>query len=622
MLDECKGERLEDVLFAFSAAVLKKVIEEEVATSGEYPAVALNLALEERGYQRDNTDLAYVGLAHKAALRSLLEKKTKARDQFRSVVELLDAKEKEVAQRREEIQAKEQDTSGKTLSQDVKLEMRRALRNNWTGNELWLETLLTGDADHRKDSLINMPFDKVWRRIEQGRLDELEESSGGLLQQLEGRLKVQQERLQKWEGFKKKMCEDRPMPSPSKQKAAQNTTRGIDLGFVSHEALQIGRISPRKLTLRKETPEPEVELNDEYKELVRGLEEELSYSNPKRSSALAFLSKPRVPNYNAEIDSSFTDHNEDVVSELSETEDFPDLSPQEEQKSEQEPEPEPEPEQEEESVSSFQAKLEQARRGPVRPRISHTIDSYPPAAASFKARASRKSISEAAASDKTASNHTSPIPSVRGRRSSSVKPPKPPKPENLSAPELPRPASPTQEEADQILESISKASPSPTKRPKPRHTLSLADRTRLSLNRKPSLFLDDEEPPELPPPVNTNIPMTSSPTDLSPTTITPSPVEEELEDLTARTQKSMAGYDKARQKAQLERRRSLRPKPPPKKESLSSYFPNADDPERSMLAEELMTEQDMEAVFKSRPKIKESPILSPVRMTWDPVEYQ
>jgi hypothetical protein len=83
-----------------------------------------------------------------------------------------------------------------------------------------------------------------------------------------------------------------------------------------------------------------------------------------------------------------------------------------------------------------------------------------------------------------------------------------------------------------------------------------------------------------------------------------------LEDLATRTRRSMAGFENARQKAQIERRRSQRrSKAPPRREG--SYFPKVE--ENTVLAEELLGEEDMEAVFRSRPKIQASPLPSPTR---------
>lgn len=100
----------------------------------------------------------------------------------------------------------------------------------------------------------------------------------------------------------------------------------------------------------------------------------------------------------------------------------------------------------------------------------------------------------------------------------------------------------------------------------------------------------------------------------------------EGEDLVARTRRSMVGFEAARQKAQLDRRRSLRkgkqgPSPSTPAAGKSSYFPVVDEEEgnTTVLAEELMNgdhRDDYEAIFMSRPKLKTSPIGTPVRELW------
>jgi hypothetical protein len=97
-----------------------------------------------------------------------------------------------------------------------------------------------------------------------------------------------------------------------------------------------------------------------------------------------------------------------------------------------------------------------------------------------------------------------------------------------------------------------------------------------------------------------------------------SPLDEELDlhaGLIERTRKSMAGFEAAQKKAQIERRRSM--KDARKKQRESSYFPRVDE---ETLAPDVNTvelletgDPDYESVFKSRPKIKTSPAVSPIR---------
>ena len=162
---------------------------------------------------------------------------------------------------------------------------------------------------------------------------------------------------------------------------------------------------------------------------------------------------------------------------------------------------------------------------------------------------------------------------------------------------------------------MSNASPSPAKRF--RHTLSLAERTRMSMTRNHSFEPEEDD---------------FDPAFLSPTPAVKSkPVQEapdhddmtgeEHEDLVTRTRRSMAGFAAAQHKAQLDRRRSER-----KSRALSprkdGYFPKVEenDVEGASMLEELLdkgeAEIDMDTVFRSRPRMRTSPAPSPMRR-WD-----
>ncbi|KAF5580998.1 hypothetical protein FPCIR_10386 [Fusarium pseudocircinatum] len=595
MLDECRGERLEEVLAAFSSAVLKHVIAQEVATSGEHTALALGLALEDRGYKSDNTDLNTMVLAHKVAISHILNSKVAANSRFRDFADLLNVKEKGIARRKEALDALE---GGKTISEDARREMWRTLRNNWSGNERWMETLLYGDASIQKDGLLGMPFDRVWRRVQQGRLGELEEHSTGLLEQLDTRVRVQRERLQKWQTFRNRLSADQPKPSPSKVKQKEKEN-GIDFGFGAHEALHLGSASPKKAAFGKP------KLLSEYQDLVSNLSQELQGTKPQKSSALDFLQRPasqNTPAINAPAPEP-QEEEEEAISELEDEDGFAETP-----------------------IQSFKSKLDKSRRLPVRPKLAHTDDSF--ASVSSRARNLRKPsedearILRASSVERTSSPEPEDEPVAASPRPEydvspqlsphiSPQPSPPPSPLPLQeSPELmPSRPSPTQEMADQILESMDMASPSPVKRrPKPRHTLSLAERTRLTMAR--GAFDPDNEDIDISPPTSSEPVSAEDPSQTS--------VDEEF-DLIARTRKSMAGFDKARQKAQLDRRRSLRKtKAPPKKEG--SYFPKVEEEDMTIITDELMAQEDMEAVFRSRPKIKASPLPSPTK-DWDDDEY-
>jgi hypothetical protein len=629
MLDECKGERLEEVLAVFSSAVLKKLVAEQQLNGRGYPALAQTLAIENIGYSGERAELTALVLAHRVSLRRTLDEKNAGRARLSTFTSLLASKEKAVLERRKQAEVAKRRGQGKVLPADQKREICRVVRNNWTGNERWMDTLLYGDSRSRKDGVLTAPYDRVWRRVQADRLAELEDTSAGLLEQLDSRVRGQRERLEKWKNFRQRMFGESGPQRAAKQPESQSKPKGIDLGFKAHENLQFGRLSPRKLP----HPTPR-QLDSHYEALVSGLKSDLARISPAAHNIPSFFQRPprpeRLPRADPEVGAEA-----EVISDISDLE-------------EAQPPPRPSPSRREpirvSEEPAFEPVLRKAKTfddehalfdddGPLTPsrlRRSATIQAYSPSTRrqpvlQCPARAPDGRLGSAPKADPRPSSSPRPAHSPPRLTAPSTEPPLSPD----------RPVSPTQELADQILASVHAASPSPVK--KPRHTLSLAERTRLSMARRTSHAnlrvpaevngLEDEEP-------DTHDRLTIKRAPVTVPIVTEPPAEQdgeagyEHEDLVARTRRSMAGFEAARQKAQLERRRSLRkgkhgPSPSTPAAGKSSCFPAVDEEEGNttlLLAEELMNggrEDDYEAVFMSRPKLKTSPIGTPVREFWD-----
>lgn len=643
MLDECKGERLEEVLAVFSSAVLKKLVAEQQLNEPQFPALAQTLALENRGYSGERGELITLILAHRASLGRTLEKKNAARVRYSDFSQALDVKEKSLAQRREQTKALQEGADGEDISDDLKLDVWRTVRNNWSGNERWMETLLYGDSNSRKDGLLSAPFDRVWRRVESGRLAELQDKSGGLLEQLDNRVKNQKERLEKWQGFRQRMF-GKTGSEPVKEPDSQPRERGIDLGFRVHDNLHFGRMSPRKLGRTKPS-----QLQDEYAELIQSLETELADISPELVRVPAFFKRPPQAPRDAANAAGITSPEPEVVSELSDIED--------------EPLPAHRPPQRREPVKTLEPVLRRTRT------FAHEhsyLDGEQPEPTQLR----RSATIQARNSTVFGRRPTNPSPTRSPERSPERKPQRSPerRPEKRPSPPLPQPqpspprvarshpyslrspprlapvspersispeqpVSPTQQLADQILASVNAASPSPVK--KQRHTLSLAERTRLSMARRTSHAVsqvaaadeDDEdlerlsverngltisvEPP--PPPAGQQYQNGNDHEVAAP--------DVPYEDLVSRTRRSMAGFEAAQKKAQLERRRSIRKSKQIQPAPAGRNFATVDEEENTtlVLAEELMSVDhvDYDSVFMSRPKIKTSPVGTPVRGLWD-----
>ncbi|KAK1995291.1 hypothetical protein LX36DRAFT_702399 [Colletotrichum falcatum] len=599
MLDECKGERLEEVLAVFSSAVLKKIVAQVSEAESEYPAVAQQLALENRGYSAERTELITLALAHRVSIANAMRRKDDARKQYRCLAQLLNSKDVHITTRREEIKAAAELSKCRDVPDDVKLNTWRTVRNNWAGNEQWMEALLYGDSNARKDGLLSAPFDRVWRRLQSGRLSELEDHGKGLLEQLDGRVKTQRERLAQWQHFRAEMFGDRRNIATNQAPRPERTKRGINLAFDLHESLHLAHMSSRKQLAKRSPP-----LTRDYASLLHDCEAELAQASSAPLINLSQMLGPRTrqpekPDINAGARESL---GEETVSELSELEDdIQVLNTGVRRLSLHDDAPRPgRPLYRPDLTLSREIKrpidiTPSSLSPPLLPPDSHTELPIPPPTPPLP--------EEEEATGKLPSRLPSPSPPDRGRKGFSVT-----FEGEDSSPEPPK--SPTQELADQILNDMDNASPSPMKRPKPRHTLSLAERTRLSMARSSRGVRYDPDDEDGDDSLSLQPSLAGINRQMKDITIN---VTDE-DDLVSRTRKSMAGFEAARQKAQLDRQRSLkkqraRPQTIPVVEEETLQL----DPDASVLAEELMTVEDMEAVFRSRPRIKTSPAPSPSR---------
>ncbi|KAK4172914.1 HAUS augmin-like complex subunit 6 N-terminus-domain-containing protein [Triangularia setosa] len=620
MLDECKGERLEEVLAVFSSVVLKKVVAERQLSSRHLmsPALALTLALENMGYSGDKGELTVLMLAHRVSLQRTLDKKNKTRERFKEFSGLLADRERGIARRRRQQQDQEEDEEG--VPEQAKRDVWWTVRNNWTGSERWMETLLHGDSEAEKDGVLSASFDRVWRRVQSDRLAELDEKEPGLLEQLDGRVRSQRERLEKWQGFRQRMFGKPGSESTTRQAGAQGQRRGIDFGFRGHETLHIGRVSPKKLASTKAS-----NFDHEYEKLISNLKAELDSIAP---------SAPRIPSFFQQAPTAVPPLDLDGVVE-SESEEISDISDHEPTPIAARPSP---PRREPIKLEPvFEPVLRKAQSF-YNDEIDFSEIPTTPSRHSLRRSATIQSQSPSPRRRETTQAPT-PTRSQQRRLSSPPRPLLTPTrntvlPAPQLSPELPSSPeeslhSPTQEMADQILASVNNASPSPIKRH--RHTLSLAERTRLSMARRTShanlRVSAEEDDLLLEAPAPQKQPQPPSITPPSPPTGTKG-----YEDLVSRTRRSMANFEAVKQKAQIERRRSLRqskvaPATPQNQggRPKSGYFSSLDEEGEDgyqdegnttlLIAEELMNEgkeDDYEAVFMSRPKIATSPVGTPV----------
>ncbi|EPE06494.1 hypothetical protein F503_02622 [Ophiostoma piceae UAMH 11346] len=736
MLDECRGERFEEVLAVFSSAVLRRVMQSET----DQGTAARALALEQRGYSAERTQLNGLILAHKASLSQKIRQKEKARARYKDFSELLALKERSLIRRRElETQLEEREKEREQVSDETQRQLQRLVRNNWSGSDQWMDALLYGDVRSRKDGLLSAAPDRVWRRVQAGRLSELDSgsaNSGGLLDQLDRRMGAQKQRMQHWDEYSRRIL-GKPLSGataathdsgtetskapPKKQK------HGIDLSFGAHDKLYppSSTAGPRKGSKAKPPH------NDDYASLLQGFQDELANaSKPKQNSHTPLALMLQARKANGKPETSHRGRNdggdEDDESEISDIEEHPIVQQLQEhlleQQQQQLPQLPPHQLYIKHPLSAGRSSVgptSEDSNSPTRRRVLLTKSSMTFSVRSFHSddepepdlnlnqtqsqtqsqirpaliehpmpQAVRKLSGQMMGDGQTLAFRTRqqspPIRPPRARATppppshlQQTLPPPPPQPRTPSPDRSPPPpspsppvyynkgdkhdydrynadnsqlvstphsitvfppddalspgslASPTQDLADQIMASMSNASPSPMKRP--RHTLSLAQRTRMSMGiwddeveeqdtlmvrrqdtRREREGRSESRRHEATEPDEANEANEAKEEEARRESQSVRDKAAGYEDLVARTRRSMAGFEASRQKAQLERRRSQRMRPSLAPVVVANTFDSIDE-DTSMLADELIGQDDAEAIFRSRPKIKMSPIPSPTR---------
>lgn len=581
MLDECKGDRLEEVLAVFSNTVLKKVLQEE--GSDNYEAIARQLAFENFSYTGERTVLSSLILSHKASLGNHLRAKEDSRAKYRDFSNLLDLNDRRIVRRHEQLKEviKERGPLENPFNSEAKA-LQDQVQRNWSGSEEWLESILYGDSRFGQDGLLATPFERVWKHVENNSIGDVEGKQGiGLLEQLDARVRDQENRLARWQDFGRTLSKVNP-GSPSKKDLEAKATK-VDLGFNRHKDLQIGR------TNAKPVGNTSAVTHEEYNRLIENMKAEL-----------AEVGKPQVRNTRPPRQSLRPEKPLSTVSSPPPSKPESPTGKDEEWSSASDSD---------EPSTGFNAAVSTSQTPP-----SEVIPSEPQ---------SKEVISELPVKAKMPPPPKIATKSRREIESKHTRDPAPVQMERSPSPKCivrtPPPIDIVKSQdsefdlADQILNSMSAASPSPKKQ---RHTLSLAERTRLSMSRASHSQYSDmhDDVDNL-----ADLPRLSiRPKPPPRQSLSASSEDDKHADLIERTRKSMAGFEAAQKKAQLERRMSM--KDAKKKQRESSYFPRLEEeviatPPGIDKQELLEGDPDYESVFKSRPKIKTSPAVSPTR-TW------
>jgi hypothetical protein len=267
MLDECKGEKFYEILATFSNVALKKVLAARDGRDGD-AVVARKLATAPMLSGEQQRSLLPLAIAHKAALVNVLKRKEERRRKYMEFHGLLDKKAEDIQGRIRKCRDTPR-AQKPAVPQKEANAIKKQLKDNWVGNQQWLDVMLRGENVQADDAFLNSRFDKVWHMVEEGRKLEDVAPETGLLESLQARVQEQQERLQKWKAFHEELQRDES--SKDMSECGQTAGPVQELRFDDHSKYQLPSAKHTVESAKVKRPTMRTEFQDILSDMDNGL---------------------------------------------------------------------------------------------------------------------------------------------------------------------------------------------------------------------------------------------------------------------------------------------------------------------------------------------------------------
>ena len=288
MLDECKGERLEEALAAFSTIVLRKRMG---ADEGGVSAIARRLALAPDIKPPERRSLLPLAIAHRASLTAILHRKEQQRSTYLQFQRSLDERNQKLRQQRKRLIQEKETSAGSIITEQSLQRIRQRFDTHWQGDPRWLDVILNGDVEDTHDVLLETPFERTWIDVSNGVLPSANANAEqkGLLRNLENRVATQQVRLQHWKRYREQIARDRKtVASNTSPEKPPKPAQGWSMDFTAHKQIDVQQAEALQQAAKHtfdSSHAAEFPQDDEYAQLVKSMQQDLdAIDAPKQQS--------------------------------------------------------------------------------------------------------------------------------------------------------------------------------------------------------------------------------------------------------------------------------------------------------------------------------------------------
>jgi hypothetical protein len=237
MLDECSGDKFWEICVAFSAVVVRKRVVRKKDKMGLGRPLAQTLGAAQGLRKADREALLPLLVAHRASLSKNLLDKQRLGEEFAQLGNVLEEKENDLGRRRAVLQENgKHDQVQKQLDHFRPLE--DALRNGWVGDEGFEEALLSGGSAASSDRMLTESTEALFSRDRRSRVSILGSDDIELTEDIVSKARGQTSRLKRWQALYDRLQAAKPKLSQVEEaKAAGNT---MTPRFNRHADLTLG----------------------------------------------------------------------------------------------------------------------------------------------------------------------------------------------------------------------------------------------------------------------------------------------------------------------------------------------------------------------------------------------
>jgi hypothetical protein len=230
MLDDCKGEKFEELLAGFSTTVLRKLVAMPADEMLWNPA--MKLATATAMTPTDYQNLLPLILVHQASLATAGERHARVRVDYDRFSQLLDDKKVDLTER-----ANKEPNEPGDLQGDPEY-LVRELQTKWLGNEKWATALLEGGSESSTDAFLELPFSKALSRATDSADGNINNGlKQDLVLDLEARVLLQRTRLRKWHEYNKTLLGEKSV------NVVTTSPKEAAMVFREHQTLTVASIA-------------------------------------------------------------------------------------------------------------------------------------------------------------------------------------------------------------------------------------------------------------------------------------------------------------------------------------------------------------------------------------------